>query len=254
VKDLVLLVFIVFIFIGHRHIKPLFNNSIQTIAIGVSLMVTTAFTVYTYMFLPRIDFLPYKVGNNIRTLMTRPEGAPLDSFQMVFIYEKDGKQVELGINELNVIDDTYKFIDRKDKLIKEGYKVPVFDFKLYEEVSGIEYTDSLLSDTVNYKLIIVQKEIGESINGSAEQLAALTTPFVAQGYKVWGLTATPQSVVEPYRHEHQLMYNYYMMDPTPLKSIVRSNPGVVLLKGNTIVKKWSGYAIPSYTVLQKYMK
>jgi uncharacterized membrane protein YphA (DoxX/SURF4 family) len=254
IKDLVLLVFIVIIFIGQKHIQPLFNKSIQTIALFVSLLVTTAFTLYTYMFLPRIDFLPYKIGNNIRTLMTRPEGAPRDSFQIVFIYEKDGKQLELGMDQLSTIDDTYKFVDRKDKLIKEGYKVPVFDFKLYEETSGIEYTDSLLSDTTGYKLIIVQRDINESRSGSGEQLAALTTPFVQQGYKVWGLTATPQREVEPYRHEYQLMYNYYMMDPTPLKSIVRSNPGIILMKGNTIIKKWSAYGIPSYTTLRKYMK
>jgi uncharacterized membrane protein YphA (DoxX/SURF4 family) len=254
IKDLVLLVFILIIFIGQHHIKPLFNRSIQTITIGISLLVTTAFTLYTYMFLPRIDFLPYKVGNNIKALMTRPEGAPRDSFSMVFIYEKDGKQLELGINELGNIDDTYTFVDRKDKLIKEGYKVPVFDFKLYEETSGIEYTDSLLADTLGYKLIIVQKDLAGSIKGSGQQLAALTSPFVQQGYKVWGLTATPHREVEPYRHEYQLMYDYYMMDPTPLKSIVRSNPGVVLMKGNTIVKKWSGYAIPTYATLQKYMQ
>lgn len=254
IKDLVLLVFILIIFIGQQHIKPLFNRSIQTISIGVSLLVTTAFTLYTYMFLPRIDFLPYKAGNNLKALMTRPEGAPTDSFQMVFVYEKDGKQLELGMDQLGQIDETYKFVDRKDKLIREGYKVPVFDFKLYEEVSGVEYTDSLINDSMGYRLIIVQKDIHESIGGTGSQLAALTTPFIEAGNKVWGLTATPNREVEPYRHEYQLMYPYYMMDLTPLKSIVRSNPGVVLMKGNTIVKKWSGYAIPSYATLQKYMK
>jgi uncharacterized membrane protein YphA (DoxX/SURF4 family) len=254
IKDLVLLVFVIIIFIGQKHIQPLFNRGVQTIALGISLLVTTAFTIYTYMFLPRIDFLPYKVGNNIRTLMTRPEGAPRDSFQMVFIYEKDGAKVELGMDELAKIDETYKFIDRKDKLIKEGFKVPVFDFKLYDEVSGVEYTDSLLNDTINYKLIIVQKDIRESRKGTGEQLAALTTPFIGAGNKVWGLSATSHNDIEVYRHEYQLMYDYYMMDPTPLKSIVRSNPGVLLMKGNTIVKKWSGYAIPSYATLQKYMR
>ncbi len=253
IKDLVLLAFILVIFIGQQHIKPLFNRGVQTIALGTSLLVITAFTLYTYMFLPRIDFLPYKVGNNIKALMTFPEGAVRDSFEMVFIYEKDGAQVEIGMNQLATLDDTYKFIDRKDKLIRPGYKVPVFDFKLYNE-SNVEYTDSLLADTSGYKLIIVQKDIRESRKGSAEQLAALTTPFVEAGNKVWGLTATPHDMVEIYRHEYQLMYDYYMMDVTPLKSIVRSNPGVVLMKGNTIVKKWSSYAIPSYETLKKYMK
>lgn len=252
-KDVVLLIFIIFIFIGHKHIKPLFNQSIQTIGLGISLLVTTAFTLYTYMFLPKIDFLPYKVGNNIKTLMTYPEGALRDSFEMVFIYEKDGKQLEFNMNQLSTIDETYKFIDRKDKLIRAGYKLPIYDFKLYNSAS-VEYTDSLLADTSNYKLVIVQKDIRDSRKGTAEQLAALTTPFIQQGNKVWGLTATPFDIVEPYRHEYQLMYDYYTMDPTPLKSIVRSNPGVVLMKGNTIVKKWSSYAIPNFETVKKYMK
>ena len=253
IKDLVLLVFIGFIFIGHHHIRPLFNKSIQTIGLGISLLVTTAFTLYTFMFLPKIDFLPYKVGNNIKSLMTYPANAERDSFEMIFIYEKEGRQIEIGMNQLNTIDETYTFKDRKDKLIKAGFKLPIFDFKLYNDAS-IEYTDSLLADTVNFKLLIVQLDIKQSRKGTAEALADLTTPFIAQGNQVWGLTSTSHDIVELYRHEYHLMYDYYMMDPTPLKSIVRSNPGVVLLKGNTVVKKWSSYAIPSFEIVKKYMK
>jgi uncharacterized membrane protein YphA (DoxX/SURF4 family) len=253
IKDLILLVFIVIIFIGHKHIRPLFNRTLQTIAVSVALLVTTAFTLYTYMFLPRIDFLPYKVGNDIRKLMTYPEGAERDVYEMVFIYEKDGKRLELGMNDLGSIDDTYKFIDRKDKLIKAGYKLPIYDFKLYDE-SSVEYTDSLLADTVNYKLVVVQKDMRESRKGSEARLAKLTNEWLSNGYKAWGLTATPQELREPYRHEHQLMLDYYTMDVTPLKSIVRSNPGIVLMKGNTVVKKWSSYAIPDMETIRKYMK
>lgn len=251
IKDLVLLVFIVIIFIGHKHIKPLVNPTIQTIGISVALLVTTAFTLYTYMFLPKIDFLPYKVGNDIKALMTYPEGAARDSFEMVFIYEKDGKQVELGMSDLGKIDDTYKFVDRKDKLIKEGYKLPIHDFKLYD-ANNIEYTDTFLNDN-NYKLVIVQKDVKASRQGTEAQLAKVSSDFQQAGFNVWGLTASAPEFVEAYRHEYQLAYNYYTMDATPLKSMVRSNPGVMLMKGNVVVKKWSSYAIPSMETLKKYM-
>ena len=93
-KDVVLLVFIVIMFIGQKHIKPIVaNKTIIGIALGVSLLVTTFFTFNTYMFLPKIDFLPYKVGNDIGQLMTLPEGAKKDSVAMIFIYEKDGKVI-----------------------------------------------------------------------------------------------------------------------------------------------------------------
>lgn len=253
IKDLVLLVFILIIFYGHQYIKPLFNQGLQTIALGISLLVTTAFTLYTYMFLPKIDFLPYKVGNNIQSLMKYPEGALRDSFEMVFLYQKGGALVEISMDKLATLDSTYTFVDRKDKLVREGYKLPIFDFKLYD-LGGIEYTDSLLADTLNYKLVVVQLSLLESRKGTGQQLQALTTPFVQAGYDVWGLTASSLTDAEAYRHEHQLMYPYYLMDPTPLKSIVRSNPGIVLMKGNKVIKKWSSYAIPSFETLQKYLK
>jgi uncharacterized membrane protein YphA (DoxX/SURF4 family) len=252
IKDLVLMVFIIIIFIGHKHIKPLVNATIQSIGISVALLVTTAFTLYTYMFLPRVDFLPYKVGNDIKALMTYPEGAERDSFEMVFIYEKEGKQVEIGMNDLAKLDATYTFVDRRDKLVKEGYKLPIHDFKMYD-ANSIEYTDSFLADN-RYKLVIVQKDVKESRVGTGMQLSKLGTEFQQAGYRVWGLTSSAPEQVEFYRHENQLAYNYYTMDATPLKSMVRSNPGVMLMKGNVVVKKWSSYAIPSMETVKKYMK
>lgn len=250
-KDVVLLIFIAFIFIGHKHIKPLFNTTIQSIALFTGLLVTTAFTVYTYMFLPRIDFLPYKVGNNISELMKIPEGAPRDSVEMVFIYEKDGKQLEIAMNEIDKIDDTYKFIDRKDKVIRKGYEPPIHDFKIYDQ-AGVEYTDSILAET-DYRLILVQRSLDETRH-IEKSMANLADKWQSTGKKFWALTATPYEQTEPYRHENQLAFTYYLMDGTPLKSMVRSNPGLMLMKGNVVVKKWSAYNFPTFETVQKYMK
>lgn len=251
IKDLVLLVFIIFIFIGKDHIKPLFNQTIQTIGLSVGLLVTTAFTLYTYMFLPRIDFLPYKVGNDIKEKMSYPEGAVRDSFVMTFIYSKEGKQYEFTMDQLASIDASYTFVDRKDKLVREGYKLPIPDFKL-SDMNGIDYTDSLLSQK-GYRLIIVQKDVNESRSGSLPQIAKLAMEAQQNAIPVWGLTATPAAQLESFRHEYQLALTYYNMDVTPLKSMVRSNPGVILMKNNVVVKKWSAFAIPTFETIKKYM-
>jgi hypothetical protein len=250
-KDIVLLVFILFIFYGKNHIKPLFNFTIQGIALFIGLLVTTAFTVYTYMFLPRIDFLPYKVGNDISELMKVPEGAVHDSVVMVFIYEKDGKQIELGMNEIGKADESYKFIDRKDKLVRKGYEPPIHDFKVYDQ-SGVEYTDTLLNQK-GYRLILVQKSIDESRH-IEKSIALLADQWQSNGGAFWALTASPYEKTEPYRHENQLAFNYYLMDVTPLKSMVRSNPGLMLMKDNVVIKKWSAYNFPSFEIVKKYMK
>lgn len=252
-KDVVLMVFIVIMFIGQKYIKPIVaNKTIIGIALGVSLLVTTFFTFNTYMFLPKIDFLPYKVGNDIGQLMTLPEGAKKDSVAMVFIYEKDGKRLELGVNDIGQIDDTYTFIDRVDKVIVEGDKAPIHDFKLFD-INGVDYTDSLLMQK-GFRLILVQTHIAKSRTGIEPQLAQLAADCQANGVGFWALTNTTLTEVEPYRHEHQLAFNYYNMDATPLKSIVRSNPGLVLLKDNVVIKKWSAYGIPTFDKVKLYME
>jgi uncharacterized membrane protein YphA (DoxX/SURF4 family) len=252
-KDVVLMVFIVIMFIGQKHIKPIVaNKTIVGIALGVSLLVTTFFTFNTYMFLPKIDFLPYKVGNDIGQLMTLPEGAKKDSVAMIFIYEKDGKRLELGVNDIGQIDDTYTFIDRVDKVIVEGDKAPIHDFKLFD-INGVDYTDSLLMQK-GFRIILVQTHIAKSRTGMEPQLAKLAADCQANGVGFWALTNTTLTEVEPYRHEHQLAFNYYNMDATPLKSIVRSNPGLVLLKDNVVIKKWSAYGIPTFDKVKLYME
>ena len=252
-KGVVLLVFIVIMFIGQKYIKPIVaNKTIVVIALGVSLLVTTFFTFNTYMFLPKIDFLPYKVGNDIGQLMTLPEGAKKDSVAMIFIYEKDGKRLELGVNDIGQIDDTYTFIDRVDKVIVEGDKAPIHDFKLFD-INGVDYTDSLLMQK-GFRIILVQTHIAKSRNSMEPQLAQLAADCQANGVGFWALTNTTLTEVEPYRHEHQLAFNYYNMDATPLKSIVRSNPGLVLLKDNVVIKKWSAYGIPTFDKVKLYME
>ena len=247
------MVFIVIMFIGQKHIKPIVaNKTIVGIALGVSLLVTTFFTFNTYMFLPKIDFLPYKVGNDIGQLMTLPEGAKKDSVAMIFIYEKDGKRLELGVNDIGQIDDTYTFIDRVDKVIVEGDKAPIHDFKLFD-INGVDYTDSLLMQK-GFRIILVQTHIAKSRMGMEPQLAQLAADCQANGVGFWALTNTTLTEVEPYRHEHQLAFNYYNMDATPLKSIVRSNPGLVLLKDNVVIKKWSAYGIPTFDKVKLYME
>ena len=76
---------------------------------------------------------------------------------MIFIYEKGGQNFEFSASNLPEDLDNYNFIDRKDKVIKEGFKPPIHDFKLYDE-AGTEYTDSIFF-VDDYKLVLVQTKI-----------------------------------------------------------------------------------------------
>jgi len=252
IKDVILLVLILFIFFGNKYIQPLFNKAIVNIALSVAFLVSCFFTFYTYMFLPVKDFLPYKIGNNIEALTIVPPDAEKDIVEMIFTYEKGGQNFEFNANNLPEDLDAYNFVDRKDKLIKEGFKPPIHDFKIFDG-AGIEYTDSLFANDT-YKLVLVQTKIADSRKGTTQSIATLAEAWKKNGYAFWALTSTNLEDASKYAIDNKLPYTYYNMDAIPLKSMVRSNPGIMLMKKNTIVKKWSSYNLPSYEVVKKYMK
>lgn len=251
-KDLVLLVFILIIFIRQKHIQPITNKGIMSIFIFISLLVTSFFTFYTYMFLPVVDFLPYKIGNDIKALASYPPGAPRDEYEMIFMYDSIGVKKEFDMNHIPT-DTNWHFVDRKDKLVKKGYEPPVKDFKIYDS-GGIEYNDSLL-DAPGYKLVIVQKNIPDGREAAFHQLSVLSNDWAKNyGTRVWALSSSPHEITEAFRHQYQIAADYFSMDAVPLKSMVRSNPGVMLMHNSTIVKKWSAYSIPDFETVTKYMK
>lgn len=251
-KDVVLLVFILILFIGKDYIKPIFTPVIANIGLFVATIVSTFFTFYTYFFLPVKDFLPYKIGNNIQELTLIPEGAPRDVVEMIFIYSKNGQNFEFSAESLPEDIDTYTFVDRKDKVVKEGYKPPIHDFKVYD-ASGSEYTDSLFS-IKGYKLLLVQTKLNDSREASIGSIKDLASDWGKAGLPFWAITASGPEDAQQFISKHQLPFAYFNMDAIPLKSMVRSNPGILLLKDNVVVKKWGAYNLPTMATLQKYMQ
>ena len=251
-KDLVLLILIIFIFLGTTYIKPIVSLPIANIALSVSFLVSVAFTLYTYLFLPVKDFLPYKIGNNIQELTLVPEGAPKDIVEMVFIYEKNGQTFEFAADKLPEDLDAYNFIDRKDVIIQKGFVPPIHDFKIYNEAS-IELTDSFFTGN-SYKLLLVQTKIEKSRAGLETKIAQLSNDWISSGKPFWALTSSNLVDAGKYAHDNKFPFVYHNMDDIPLKSMVRSNPGILLLKGNTVVKTWGAYNLPSWETLQKLMQ
>ncbi len=250
-KDVVLLVLIAILFFGQQYVKPLFNKVIVNIALFTAVLVSTFFTFYTFMFLPVKDFLPYKIGNNIKELTLIPPGAPVDEVEMLFIYQKDGKQFEFKADAMPEDIDTYEFVDRKDKIVKEGFKPPIHDFKL-TDAAGIEFTDSLFA-VKGYQLLLVQTKTEKSRLASIIGIRELSNDCIKAGIPFWAITATTPEDAANFVKENQLPFQYYTMDAIPLKSMVRSNPGLLLMKNNVVIKKWGAYNIPSFGTLKKHM-
>lgn len=243
-KDAVLLVLILIIFFNRNSINPLFGEKASNLIAYTGFLVALFFSIYCYRHLPVIDFRPYKIGSNILEGMKLPPNAKQEITEIAFTYEKNGKRIELKPDELDKIDDTYKFIDRKDKVMQEGDHPKIHDFNMYDD-EGTDHAQEFLSSP-GYKFMLVAYDLdktNEKVQHKINDFVALAqkakVPFV-------GLTASSAQRTDVYRHEHNSMFDYYHCDNTTLKTIIRSNPGLVLLNGPTVVMMWHYNDFPSF--------
>jgi uncharacterized membrane protein YphA (DoxX/SURF4 family) len=252
-KDLVLLFFILIIFFQRKNIQPLISERASNLMTYMGLALTTWFTYHCYAHLPMKDFRPYAIGKNITEGMTLPPGAVTDSVQMMFIYEKDGKKIELRTDQLGQIDSTYKFVDRLDKVIREGDKPKIHDFAIRDE-----HDNNLTSDYLtrpDYVFMLVSYDLSEADVKVQSKINDFVALCQAKDIEFFGLTSTAPAETDKFRHDHQSMFPYYYCDATALKTIIRSNPGLVLLKNGTVIDMWHYNDFPTFDELnQKYLK
>lgn len=252
-KDIVLLILILILFIGKKHMKPLVNKSVMGIAIFTALFVSVAFTAYCYVLLPVKDFLPYKQGASLYDITHLPPGAQKDSVDMVFIYQKAGKEYRFRLNELPKDIESYKFVDRKDEVVIKGDEPLVHDFVAYDQ-AGDDFT-SVLTEEKGWKLLMVSTALEKCNPGKLDKIGKLALALQTKAQiTVIGLTASTWEGIAQLSKEHGLGFDFLVMDQTPLKSMIRSNPGIILVKDATIIRKWSGFNIPTDEQVMGLMK
>ena len=264
-KDLILLIPIILIFIRRNNILPLFGPapglSITLLGFGVS----TIFSLYCYRHLPVIDFRPFKIGTNIPDAMKMPPGAVTDSFTTVLKYKnlKTGELKEFNQQNFPWQDTVnWKWDTTINKKIREGYKTPIHDFSLTDLNGGdadekhVKYTKKFLSNP-DYSFFLIcydlqktenNQELMKKINSFYDECTKAQIDMIA-------LSASVPATVDKFKHEQQALYDFYTVDETTLKTMIRSNPGLMLLKNGTVIAVWHHHDFPTLEeVKQKYFK
>lgn len=259
IKDLVLLVLIVYIFKCRNKIKP-FINSLFTRNLLVTFIIIVSFSlgVYTYYFLPIIDFLPYKEGNNIPELMQVPEGAEPDQFEHIYQLEDQTTGETRKVTDKEYMDnklwedENLEVVgEPQSRLIKKGHEVKIPDL-IISDIDGTDRTEEIITNPY-YNFIVVSTDLSKL---SATDLTALdrinsTVRDLSVDYNIRAILATASSSdqVDYINDQMDLVLETFYVDAVPLKSMVRANPGVLLMLNGTVVKKWSPYNFPSKHVL-----
>ena len=263
-KDLVLSGLILIMIAGVKLNIPWFSKPFGVKLMGVLSVLTLAFGVYCYMYLPVWDFLPYKIGNNIKTVMTFvPEGErSSDSIEITWVLYKPNKQggtdsITCTTAEFEAkMGEGYQFDAAKSqrkKLVIEGYKSPIHDFAINNNQTGADMKDSFLN-AEGYQLVYVAPYIDQAYTGGMDELRALFTWGNAHGVRIYPLTASSDQPAGEFAKANKLPVTFYSADQKMLMTMARYNPTVFFLKGAEILGKWSGRDLPEVEDIEELMQ
>jgi len=231
-KDIVLLLLIIILFFGQKYIKPLFTQKINRLIVFFALVFSGFYVYHVLNHLPVIDFRPYKIAANIEEGMTVPEGAPKPIYDYAWKFKVDGQE-KIIVTQGDYPQVDGEFIDVETTEVQKGYEPSVHDFTI--EQNGEDFTASLLQEP---KLVMViaydLRKTNETVYSEVKKVTDLATK---KGYKVIGMSASNSEQTQKLIADHDLKFEFYFTDETTLKTIVRSNPGVLVLEQGTIKQK-----------------
>lgn len=266
-KDLILLFFIVILFVRMKDIKPVLEKRESNIILLLSIVFPTIFTIYTYRHLPVKDFRVYKSGVNLMDAMNGKPGKN----KMYYQFEElaTGKEVVLPAFPPN-FKEKYKYITHQDSVIIPAIEPTILDFSIMDEVlvdqKGIFINDSTTT------LILISKGLGylgeftntdgvingfvpnKGVKEQFELVNKLAENSEKKGIHFLALCSNLFEEMDEFKNEMQSPFTYYTGDEKMIKTIIRSNPGLMLVNNGVIIKKWHINDFPDIEEVEEYLK
>jgi uncharacterized membrane protein YphA (DoxX/SURF4 family) len=248
-KDMILLILVAVLFVNRTKIKPLFSAKAGDKWLIGATVVSVGFGLYTYNFLPIVDFLPYKIGANIPAEMDTPPNAPKDVFVLTYhLKNKKTKETKVMTDKEYLSTNIWKDAnwevigDPENRLVKKGYE---------PKIQRNDFTKELFASPF-YTIIIVAYDLDKTNDAAVNRLNALAIN-ATENFNIRTILLTSNSAqsAQAFAKAHKLVSEIFYADGVPLKTMMRSNPGVILLKGGVIVNKWHYHSVPTYDYFVK---
>lgn len=239
-KNVVLLLMAIVVLRCHKRIWRVISERTQWLIFVYALVAIAVFMRYNMRHLPVLDFRPYAIGTNLIEGMTIPEDAPQDEYETLFVLEKDGEQRTFTFDDYP--DSTWTFVKRESRLVRQGYVPPIADFHL-STLEGEDVTWEVL-DYPGYTFLVVSHELRRANEGMLDVINDLYDYAKVGGHQFYMLTSSNAQSIAQWTERTGASYPYLNADDILLKTMVRANPGLIVLKEATIVGKWSAIDMP----------
>ena len=249
-KDVVLLVLSIFLFAMRKRVHPLFPKYPNTAIIILMAFFAFGTQWWALEHLPFYDCLPYKPGANLWQEMQIPPGATPAVYESVMIYEKDGVKKEFNMQNYPWQDTTWKFVDRKDKLIKEATgEALIHDFTL-TDYDGNDHTQEILT-AKGYTFLLIIHDANSAREDNLGRLQNIMAEARKAGVNVYVVCSSSKQDAMALQQRWKLQgIDFLQLDATVTKTVMRSNPGLMLMKDGVVQQKWSYRDYPKGFTMQ----
>lgn len=245
-KNLVLLVAAISVFRWRSLLVRFVSLKMEWLVSLYTVLFVFTLSFYCLAKLPILDFRPYKIGKSILEGMTIPDEAKPSVYESIFILEKNGEKKEFTLE--NYPDSTWTFIDTRTVLKEKGHEPPIHDFSMTELKTGEDITEKVLTD-MGYTFLLVAHRIENADDSNIDLINEIYDYSVEHGYGFYCLTSSPEEQIEQWRDKTGAEYPFCQMDDITLKTMIRSNPGLMLIKNGKILNKWSDEDLPDEYIL-----
>ena len=240
-KNVLLLVASITVLKWRKRIFPLVTTRLDW-SIGLyGFVFVLGVTCYCYYKLPIFDFRPYHIGADIREGMEIPEGKRPTVYETRFVMQKDGEVKEFVVDDYP--DSTWTFVDTRLVVKEKGYEPPIHDFSIIRQEDGEDITDIVLDDE-NYMFLLVAHQMELADDSSIDLINELYDYSLKYGYSFYCLTSSSDEDILRWQNSTGAEYPFCLMDNTTLRTMIRSNPGVILLQKGKVLNKWGVNEIP----------
>jgi uncharacterized membrane protein YphA (DoxX/SURF4 family) len=240
-KNLVLMVFVLIVFLGRNKIKAYFTTIKEFSIIGIVSLLFIWFSVYNYRNLPLINFRPWKVGNKMMSDNPQPS-----KFYLVYKNKQSGETKEYLSNELPWQDTVWvanwEYVstreDNPNKSLLGAFAI--------SDSAGTDMTEHFVRNP-EFQFFIASYNIKEANKEAFEKLNPFIEKANSKGISIIILTGSSSEEIAEFKKLFPKMnYEIYTSDDIALKAMIRSNPGLVLLKNAVVLGQWHWRNIPDF--------
>lgn len=237
-KDIFLLLLIAALFIFRKDLRDTRSTWLKGAAL-LSLVLSLVLAIVAIRNLPFIDFRAYKEGVHIPSAMQ-----PSQPLQYSYIMRKDGQE---AVFDQYPTDDSYEFVDMQ---LKNPEALPkISDFSIWNEQG--DFTEAVFSGK---KLVVLISNVSKMSEQGFARMTSLIQSLEGTDIEPIVVAASSEDQIKALLAQHGWGIQYFMGDATVVKTIIRSNPGIMLLREGTVIKKYHHNNTPTISEVEQLFK